>query len=130
MAGRAPPVIPCNTSGRDAALGGNSLTDVGHRIAPSSSSGWTGAHPLTDRVAFSEEILYYFNSLSSNGNKIPTNIGDTSPKGPYQLVTLYHTPEPAKQLISRVVEDLKDFYQIEYVGNCTSLFYRSLGLSR
>lgn len=49
------------------------------------------------------------------------------PKGPYRLVTVNNAPERAKRLIGRVVEDLKDRYQIDYVGNCISEWNGMLG---
>lgn len=42
------------------------------------------------------------------------------PKGPFRLVTVNNVPERAKRLIGRMVEDLKDRYTIDYVGNCIS----------
>ena len=47
----------------------------------------------------------------------------TLPKGPYRLVTVNSAPERAKRLIGRVVEDLKDRYTIDYVGNCASGYF-------
>jgi hypothetical protein len=45
-----------------------------------------------------------------------------APKGPYKLCTVNKAPERAKRLIGRMVEDLKDEYQIEYLENVTSTF--------
>lgn len=45
----------------------------------------------------------------------------SSPAGPYRLVTINNSPERAKRLIGRVVEDLKDRYTIIHVANCDSL---------
>lgn len=41
-------------------------------------------------------------------------------KGPFRLVTVNTAPERAKKLIGRMIESLKDRYEIEYVANCTS----------
>ncbi|KAL6860751.1 hypothetical protein ACO1O0_004785 [Amphichorda felina] len=43
-----------------------------------------------------------------------------TPRGPFRLVTVNNVPERAKRLIGRMVEELKDRYTIDYVGNCTS----------
>lgn len=45
----------------------------------------------------------------------------TTPKGPYKLVTVNTAPERAKRLVGRVVEALKDRYEIEHVANCSSI---------
>ena len=50
------------------------------------------------------------------------------PKGPYRLVTVNNAPDRAKRLVGRVVEDLKDVYTIDYVGNCTGSLVRLLRL--
>lgn len=42
--------------------------------------------------------------------------------GPYKLMTVNSAPERAKILIGRVVEDLKDRYEIHYVVNASSKF--------
>ncbi|KAF2666586.1 hypothetical protein BT63DRAFT_427030 [Microthyrium microscopicum] len=39
------------------------------------------------------------------------------PKGPYRLVTVNTSPERAKKLIGRMIEDLKDQYNIEHIAN-------------
>ncbi|KXS95874.1 hypothetical protein AC579_4445 [Pseudocercospora musae] len=41
-----------------------------------------------------------------------------APKGPYKLVTVNTAPDRAKRLIGRVVDALKDRYEIKHVGNC------------
>ncbi|KAK9443285.1 hypothetical protein VB005_04356 [Metarhizium brunneum] len=38
--------------------------------------------------------------------------------GPFRLVTVNNAPERAKYVIGRVIDGLKDRYEIEYVGNC------------
>jgi hypothetical protein len=43
-----------------------------------------------------------------------------SRKGPFQLVTVNTAPERAKRLIGRMIEGLKDRYDIEHVANCAS----------
>ena len=43
-----------------------------------------------------------------------------SPKGPYRLVTVNTSPERAKRLVGRVVEELKDRYMIQHIANCES----------
>lgn len=40
--------------------------------------------------------------------------------GPWRLVTVNTAPERAKRLIGRMMEALKDRYDIEYVDNCES----------
>ena len=40
--------------------------------------------------------------------------------GSYRLVTVNNAPERAKQLVGRVVNDLKDRYTIIHVANCDS----------
>lgn len=47
-------------------------------------------------------------------------MASAAPVGPFRLVTVNNAPERAKRLIGQVVEDLKDRYTIDYVGNCTS----------
>jgi hypothetical protein len=44
-----------------------------------------------------------------------------TPLGPFRLVTVNNTPERAKRLIGRVVEEVKDKYIIEHVGNADSI---------
>ena len=41
-------------------------------------------------------------------------------KGPFKLVTVNTAPERAKRLIGRMIEALKDRYEIDYVDNCQS----------
>jgi hypothetical protein len=41
----------------------------------------------------------------------------SAPLGPFKLMTVNTAPERAKRLISRVVEDVKDKYTIDYVAN-------------
>jgi hypothetical protein len=41
-------------------------------------------------------------------------------KGPFKLVTVNTAPERAKRLIGRMIESLKDQYDIEYIDNCES----------
>jgi hypothetical protein len=41
-------------------------------------------------------------------------------KGPFKLVTVNTAPERAKRLIGRMIEALKDRYDIEHVDNCQS----------
>jgi hypothetical protein len=41
-------------------------------------------------------------------------------KGPFTLVTVNTAPERAKRLIGRMIEQLKDRYDIVHVGNCSS----------
>ena len=43
-----------------------------------------------------------------------------SPKGPYKLVTVNTAPDRAKRLIGRMVEGLKDHYEVKHVANCSS----------
>lgn len=43
-------------------------------------------------------------------------------KGPFRLVTVNTAPERAKKLIGRLIEALKDEYDITHVDNCSSLF--------
>jgi hypothetical protein len=40
--------------------------------------------------------------------------------GPWRLVTVNTAPERAKRLIGRMIEALKDRYDIEYLANCES----------
>ncbi|KAL1297155.1 hypothetical protein AAFC00_004731 [Neodothiora populina] len=42
------------------------------------------------------------------------------PLGPFKLVTVNTAPERAKRLIGRVVEDVKDQYNIIHAGNADS----------
>ncbi|KAH7226034.1 hypothetical protein FSOLCH5_014472 [Fusarium solani] len=42
-------------------------------------------------------------------------------KGPFRLVTVNTAPERAKRLIGRLIEALKDEYDITYVDNCESI---------
>lgn len=41
-------------------------------------------------------------------------------KGPFKLVTVNTAPERAKRLIGRLIDALKDDYDIEHVDNCES----------
>ena len=41
-------------------------------------------------------------------------------KGPFRLVTVNTAPDRAKRLIGRLIEALKDEYDIEHVDNCQS----------
>ncbi|KAI7152312.1 hypothetical protein KC349_g9015 [Hortaea werneckii] len=43
-----------------------------------------------------------------------------APQGPYKLMTVNNAPDRAKRLIGRVVEDMKDQYEINYVANAES----------
>lgn len=45
-------------------------------------------------------------------------------KGPFRLVTVNTAPDRAKKLIGRLIEALKDDYDIDYVANCESTFDR------
>ncbi|RSL47058.1 hypothetical protein CEP54_013583 [Fusarium duplospermum] len=45
----------------------------------------------------------------------------TTRKGPFRLVTVNTAPERAKRLIGRMIEALKDEYDITYVDNCESI---------
>lgn len=45
-----------------------------------------------------------------------------APKGPFKLVTVNTAPERAKRLIGRLIDTLKDDYDIKYVDNCESKF--------
>lgn len=44
-------------------------------------------------------------------------------RGPFRLVTVNTAPERAKKLIGRMIEGLKDNYEIEYVANCSGSWY-------
>ncbi|KAI5461275.1 hypothetical protein BGZ63DRAFT_454058 [Mariannaea sp. PMI_226] len=41
--------------------------------------------------------------------------------GPWKLLTVNTAPERAKRLIGRMIEGLKDQYDIEHLGNCESI---------
>lgn len=45
---------------------------------------------------------------------------DTPKRPSYRLVTVNTAPERAKRVIGRMVELLKDTYDIEYIDNCES----------
>jgi len=45
-----------------------------------------------------------------------------APQGPYILVTVNNAPERAKRLVGRVVEDVKDKYDVRYVANAESKY--------
>jgi hypothetical protein len=49
---------------------------------------------------------------------------ETTRKGPFKLVTVNTAPERAKRLIGRMIENLKEEYDIEYVANCESESHR------
>ncbi|CAI4213863.1 unnamed protein product [Parascedosporium putredinis] len=42
-------------------------------------------------------------------------------KGPFRLVTVNTAPERAKKLIGRLIEALKEDYDIEHVDNCENI---------
>ncbi|SPO07198.1 uncharacterized protein DNG_09892 [Cephalotrichum gorgonifer] len=42
-------------------------------------------------------------------------------KGPFRLVTVNTAPERAKRLIGRLIEALKDRYDIDYIANCENI---------
>lgn len=46
-------------------------------------------------------------------------------KGPFRLVTVNTAPERAKRLIGRLIDALKEDYDITHVDNCESMFIRS-----
>lgn len=50
----------------------------------------------------------------------------TDRKGPFKLVTVNTAPERAKRLIGRMIDALKDNYDIEHVDNCESKSYQVL----
>jgi hypothetical protein len=50
-------------------------------------------------------------------------MADSSPKGPFRLVTVNTAPERAKKVIGRLTEALKDRYTIIYVDNAESMQY-------
>ncbi|KAF2248135.1 hypothetical protein BU26DRAFT_458230 [Trematosphaeria pertusa] len=43
------------------------------------------------------------------------------PKGPFHLVTVNTAPDRAKRLIGRLIEALKDRYEIHYLANCETI---------
>lgn len=43
-----------------------------------------------------------------------------APSGPYKLVTVNNAPDRAKRIVGRVVEDMKDQYQIIHAANAES----------
>ena len=43
-----------------------------------------------------------------------------APQGPFKLITVNNAPERAQRLIGRVVQDMKDRYEIYYVANAES----------
>ncbi|KAJ4298219.1 hypothetical protein N0V90_006118 [Kalmusia sp. IMI 367209] len=45
----------------------------------------------------------------------------SSRKGPFTLVTVNTAPDRAKRLIGRMIESLKDQYDIAYVDNCVAI---------
>ncbi|KAF2648115.1 hypothetical protein K491DRAFT_643059 [Lophiostoma macrostomum CBS 122681] len=46
---------------------------------------------------------------------------ETTRKGPFKLVTVNTAPERAKRIIGRMIGNLKDRYDIEYVANCETI---------
>jgi hypothetical protein len=48
-------------------------------------------------------------------------MADSSPKGPFRLVTVNTAPERAKKVIGRLTEALKDRYTIIHVDNAESM---------
>lgn len=44
-----------------------------------------------------------------------------SRKGPFTLVTVNTAPERAKKLIGRMVDQLRDRYDITHVDNCSAI---------
>lgn len=44
-----------------------------------------------------------------------------SPRGPYNLVTVNTAPERAARLVGRMIDALKDQYDIRHVANCASM---------
>lgn len=52
-------------------------------------------------------------------------------KGPFTLITVNTAPQRAKRLIGRLINALKDDYEIIHVDNCQSIFTtRDLRLSK
>lgn len=49
-----------------------------------------------------------------------------APKGPFKLCTVNTAPERAKRLVGRVVHDVREEYQIDYVENAESESFPSL----
>jgi hypothetical protein len=43
-----------------------------------------------------------------------------APQGPYKLVTVNNAPERAHKLVGRVIEELKDRYNIIHAANAES----------
>lgn len=41
-------------------------------------------------------------------------------QGPFRLVTVNTAPERAKLVVGRMIEGLRDQYDIEHVANCSS----------
>lgn len=57
-------------------------------------------------------------------NRSDTSLPDTamaSRKGPFKLVTVNTAPERARRLIGRLIEALKDEYDIIHADNCESM---------
>lgn len=46
---------------------------------------------------------------------------ESSPQGPYKLVTVNTAPERAQRLIGQLADALKDSYTIKHVANCESM---------
>ncbi|KAH7374305.1 hypothetical protein BKA66DRAFT_468220 [Pyrenochaeta sp. MPI-SDFR-AT-0127] len=42
-------------------------------------------------------------------------------KGPFRLVSVNTAPERAKRIIGRMIEGLKDRYEIEHIANCSTI---------
>jgi hypothetical protein len=45
----------------------------------------------------------------------------SGPKGPFRLITVNTAPERAQRLIGRLVDALKEDYEIIHVDNCQSM---------
>jgi hypothetical protein len=48
----------------------------------------------------------------------------SGPKGPFRLITVNTAPERAQRLIGRLVDALKEDYEIIHVDNCQSMTSR------
>lgn len=51
-------------------------------------------------------------------------IEKTQPAGPFKLVTVNTSPERAKKLCGRLVEEMRATHHIDYVANTTSKHFR------
>lgn len=49
--------------------------------------------------------------------------GTMAPKGPFRVVTVNASAENSKTLVDMVLNDVKDKYLIEHVGNCSCKYY-------